>query len=337
MNSRAFATMMLLWASPRLLLGAPQTLTGQQEDSPRPRYDLSRLELPPLRRAELKTALEKRDYKRAEMILVEEAEQDPKSFRATNLLEFAGGVFFLDGEYLNSVIAWKKAEAIAPLDERTRFTLAMAYVKLNRQQLAWPELEELAAAHPGNPLYLYWLARLDYDGQRYLDAIGRLQKVVELDPKMMRAYDLLGLCYDYLGRLDEAIKNFSRAVELNRSQSTPSAWPRLDMAISQIELNQLAEAEKNLREAIGYDSHLPQARYQLGRVLEKQAKYQEAVQALIEAAALDPGYPEPHYLLGRIYQRLGQGPLATAEIQRFQQLQKSRPAPPATKPTSPPN
>jgi tetratricopeptide (TPR) repeat protein len=152
MNSRAFATMMLLWASPRLLLGAPQTLTGQQEDSPRPRYDLSRLELPPLRRAELKTALEKRDYKRAEMILVEEAEQDPKSFRATNLLEFAGGVFFLDGEYLNSVIAWKKAEAIAPLDERTRFTLAMAYVKLNRQQLAWPELEELAAAHPGTSI-----------------------------------------------------------------------------------------------------------------------------------------------------------------------------------------
>jgi tetratricopeptide (TPR) repeat protein len=337
MNSLAVATMMLLWASPQLLLGAPQTLAGQQEGSPRPRYDLSRLELAPIRRAELKTALEKKDYKRAEMILVEEAEQDPKSFRAANLLEFAGGVFFLDGEYLNSVIAWKKAEAIAPLDERTRFTLAMAYIKLNRQQWARPELEEMAAAAPGNPLYLYWLARLDYDSQKYLDAIGRLQKVVELDPKMMRAYDLLGLCYDYLGRFDEAIKNFSRAVELNRSQSTPSAWPRLDMAISQIELNQLAEAEKNLREAIGYDSHLPQARYQLGRVLEKQGKYQEAVQALIEAAALDPGYPEPHYLLGRIYQRLGQGQLATAEIQRFQQLQKSRAAPPATKPTSPPN
>ncbi len=329
MNSLAIATMMLLWPSPQLLLGEPQTLAGQQEDSPTPRYDLSRLELPPGRRTELKIALEKKDYKRAEMILVEEAEQDPKSFRAANLLEFAGGVFFLDGEYLNSVIVWKKAEAIAPLDERASFTLAMAYIRLNRQQWARPELEKLAAAQPGNSLYPYWLARLDYDSQKYLDAIGRLQKVIALEPKMTRAYDLQGLCYDYLGRLDEAIASFSRAVELNRMQPAPSPWPNLDMAISQMELNQLAEAEKNVREAMNYDSRLPQSRYQLGRVLERQGKNQEAVQALKNAAALDPTYPEPHYLLGRMYQRLGQPELAKTEIERFQQLQKPRPTSPA--------
>ena len=96
-----------------------------------------------------------------------------------------------------------------------------------------------------------------------------------------------------------------------------------------MELNQLAEAEKNVREAMNYDSRLPQSRYQLGRVLERQGKNQEAVQALKEAAALDPAYPEPHYLLGRIYQRLGQPELAKTEIERFQQLQKPRSTSPA--------
>src|SRR5712691_5735836 len=121
------------------------TCSYAQETSPEvPRdYDLSRLELSPERRGQVATALRQKDYKKAEEILVAETELDPKSLRAAKLLEFSGGLFFLDGQYVNSVIAWKKAEAIAPLDERTRFTLAMAYVKLNRQQLAWPEMEEL--------------------------------------------------------------------------------------------------------------------------------------------------------------------------------------------------
>ena len=330
---------MVLCASPPLLPQAGQNPAPQLEDLPGVQvpYDLSGLELEAIRRAELETALAKKDYKKAEAILVEESEGDPKSFHAANVLEFAGGIFFLDGQYLNSTIAWKRAEAIAPLDERSRFTMSMAYVKLNRRNWAQAELEKLAAAQPRNPLYLYWLSRLDYDGQKYLPAIQRLQKVVQFDPKMMRAYDLLGLCYDYLGRLDEAIASFSRAIELNRLQSTRSAWPHLDMAISQIELNQLAEAEKNLREAIIYDSRLPQARYQLGRVLEKQGKYQDAVHALNESAALDPAYPEPYYLLGRIHQRLGQGRLAKTEIERFQQLDKARPSSSVVKSSSPPN
>lgn len=58
-------------------------------------------------------------------LLVEEVDADPKSNRAARLLVLAGGVFFLDGQYLNAAIAWKKAEAIAPLDDRSRFTLAI--------------------------------------------------------------------------------------------------------------------------------------------------------------------------------------------------------------------
>src|SRR2546427_552436 len=157
----------------------------------------------------------------------------------------------------------------------------------------------------------------------YSFAIIRLQKVIELDPKMMRAYDTLGLCFDYLGKFDEAVKNYNRAVELNRLQSKPSPWPHVDLAISFIALNRLPEAEKNLREAVGYDPRLPQAHYQLGRVLEMQGDYQAAVESLKQAVALDTAYPEPHYLLGKIYHRLGSEPLSKAEIDRFLELRKA--------------
>ncbi len=299
-------------------------------------HQLSDLQLAPSRLAELEKAINTRDYKPAEKILVEEAEHDLKSSRSAKLLAMAGGIFFLDGQYLQAAIAWKKAEAIAPLDDRNRFTLAMAYVKLNRRDLARPELEKLAAAQEQNPLFLYWLGRLDYDERNYTSAITRLQKVIELDPKMARAYDTLGLCFDYLGKFDEAVKNYNRAIELNRLQSKPSAWPHVDLAISLIALNRLPEAEKNLREAVGYDPQLPQAHYQLGRVLEMQGGYQAAVESLKLAVALAPEYPEPHYLLGKIYHRVGNEPLSKVEIGRFQELRIASEAQPASGSQQPP-
>ena len=299
--------------------------------------DLSDLQITSARRLELEEALNHKDYKKAEAILLEEVERDPKSIRAPRLLVIAGGIFFLDGQYVNSAISWKKAEAIAPLDDRSRFTLAMAYVELNRRDWARPELAKLAAAQPGNPLYLYWLARLDYDAQDYAAAIARLQRVIELNPAMMRAYDTLGLCYDYLGRFDEAIKSYNHAVELNRLQANPSPWPHVDLAISLMAVNQPAEAEKNLRQAVDYDARLPQAHYQLGRVLEMQGEYQAAVQSLKQAIALDPAYSEPHYLLGRLYHRLGEDQLSKKEIAQFQQLKKASETQPGTNSSSSPN
>jgi Flp pilus assembly protein TadD len=307
---------------PPLLAQSPSVQPEEEHPSERV-GDLSELELDPAHRLELEDAMKLRDFRRAEKILVEESEHDPKSLRSAKLLAMAGGVFFLDGQYLESVIAWQRAEAISPLDHRSRFTMAMAYVRLNRRDWARAELEKLRTAQPQNPLYLYWLARLDYDAQNYTTAVARLKKAIALDPKMMRAYDSLGLCYEYLGQSDEAIKSYNRAVELNRQQPKPSPWPHVDLAVTLISVNQLAEAEKSVRDALGYDPRLPQAHYQLGRVLEMRGDYQAAVEALRQAATLDPAYPEPHLLLGRICHRLGESKQGEAEIEQYQRLKKA--------------
>jgi tetratricopeptide (TPR) repeat protein len=335
MRRIAFSISVLLLAASPLSLPA-QTPAAAPEDIPAPSVpgDLSNLPLTPARRLEFEDALKRHDFKQAEMILVEESNREPKSLNAARLLEVTGGLFFLDRQYFDAAIAWKRAEAIAPLNPRSRFTLAMTYVKLGRSDWARLELQKLASTQPASPLYLYWLARLDYDAQGYTAAIGRLQKVVELDSRMMRAYDLLGLCHDYLGQFDEAIKSYTRAVELNRLQAKPSPWPLVDMSISLVALNRLAEAEKNLREALSYDARLPQAHYQLGRVLEMQQQGPAAILSLNQAVALDSTYAEPHYLLGRIYKRMGEGELATTEIERFKQLTKTRNA--EASPASPP-
>jgi tetratricopeptide (TPR) repeat protein len=286
------------------------------------------LPLDAARRAELEAAIRERNYTRAETILVEEINREtgrePKSPRAAKLLVAAGGLFFLDGQFLNSAISYKKAEAIAPLDERSRFTLAMAYIKLNRRDWARAEMEKLSASQPKNALYLYWLARLDYDAQAYNAAIEKLRRVVELDPQMMRAWDNLGLCYDYLGQFEEAVRNYRKAVELNRRQPQPSPWPHLNLAITLISMNTLTEAESQLRLSLRYDSKLPQAHYQLGLILEKQNRNAEAIESLIHASMLDPAYPEPHYTLGRLYQKQGETAKAKEAFAQFQRLKEAK-------------
>lgn len=310
---------------------AAQTATSPLSEAPiaaRPAGVPGDLPLEPTARAAFTEAMGRRDYARAETLLLQaidaELKLDAKSKRAAQLLSVAGGVFFLHGEWMNAAIALKKAEAIAPLQERDRFTLSMAYIRLGRPDWARPEIDALAAAFPQNALYPYWLGRIDYDARQYPAAIAHFERAITLDPQMMRAYDNLGLCFDYLGRYDDAVAQYRRAIELNRKQATPSPWPHLNLGITLLAQNKLADAEAALREALQYDARLPQAHYQLGLALEKRGRIPDAIRAHEQAAQLDVAYPEPHYSLGLLYQKQGEKAKAQSAFARFQELKQKR-------------
>jgi len=273
-------------------------------------------------RATLREAVKARDYARAELLLAGEIERNPKS---QVLLTTVGGIFFLDGKYLNCAIAMKKADALAPLPDRDRFSLALSYIILNHRDSARPELEKLAKTDPRSPLYPYWLGRIDYDAMQFKDAEAHLQKALELDAKFMKAYDNLGLTYEALGEYDDAIRVYQQAILMNRSQPAPSPWPPLNLGALLVKLGKLAEAEVYLDESLKYEPRFPKAHYQMGLMLEKQKKDEQACKELLEAARNDPSYPEPHYLLGEIYTRKGDKPKADAEWQTFQKLRLNSP------------
>lgn len=273
------------------------------------------------RRLRIAEALRAGAYDRAEALLLEIVEAEPRSPEALRLL---GGVFFVQGRHLNAAIAFKKAEAIAPLDERSRFTLAMSYVTLGRRDWARPELEKLAEAHPRNALYPYWTARLDYDDGHYATAIDGLNRAVGLDPTLMRAHDNLGLCYDRLGRFDEAVGSFEEANRLNRGTPTPSAWPPLNYGVLLVGLGRYDEAEPLLRESLKANPRFPQAHYRLGVVLEKKGRAAEAVLELEEASRLDPDFAEPQYALSRLHRRQGDREKADRALERFREIKKAQ-------------
>ncbi len=319
-----------LWLSVSVLLtgflfAGIETLQAQENSAASSlEGPLNDLPLDPPARQEIEAALKSHNYASAEAALVHAADQHPK---VPLIYDYLGRIFFVDGKYLNAAIALKKGDALQPLEEKDRFTLAMAYVALQRPEWARPELAKLAEASPRNPLYPYWQGRLDYDSQNFPAAAAKFQKAIALDPDFMKAYDNLGLCLEGMAKYEEAIQQYRNAIRLNREHNLRSAWPSLNLGTLLVTLDRLDEAEPLFRESLQFDANFAQAHYQLGVLLQKQNKIPEAVKELNRAAALDPAYSEPHYALARLYRRAGNLEQAERELQIFQDLKAKAPAP----------
>jgi len=99
----------------------------------------------------------------------------------------------------------------------------------------------------------------------------------------------------------------------------------LNLGTLLVKLGKLEDARTALQESLRYDSRFPKAHYQMGLLLEKEKKDEEAIEELHLAINYDPAYPDPHYVLGRIYQRLGDKCQAEAAWNTFQKLKKEKP------------
>lgn len=304
-----------------LVLAFALQLPAQTAGDPAPPASpIASLQLTPEMATSLQNAVDGHDYITAEKLLLPEIDRDAHSVRGARLLAYIGTIYFLDHDYVNAAVAWKKSESITPLQPDLRFSQAMVYVHVGRPQWARTSLELLATENPQDALYPYWLGRLDYDGHEYKGAIRHFQRAIELDPHMARAYDNLGLCYFYQNQNELAVSSYEKAIALNREAGRPSAWPHVNLAITLQFLNQLAQAETNLREAIRLDPGFAKAHFQLGTVLEDLHHPKDALGELKEAARLEPAYPEPHMALARIYHKLGDEPAAREEVKTYLRL-----------------
>lgn len=242
-------------------------------------------------------AIHDHDYTKAEGLLIDSIRAHPESAR---LLPLLGGVFFLDRKYLNCASALEKANTAGVLDESSRFTLVMAYVNLNRSDLARPELETLIKIDPKKSLYYYWRGRLAFADQKFDSCIKNQQISASIDPYFSKPHDAMGLCYEAQGNSTQALVEFRQATQLNRTEAQPSAWPPFDLGEELYKLGQFDEAERCVKESLRYDPNFAKGHFQLGLLYEKSGRYEEAIRQLNVATDSDKNYSEPRYVLARI-------------------------------------
>jgi tetratricopeptide (TPR) repeat protein len=214
-------------------------------------------------------------------------------------LEFLGGRMETAAQYL------AEAEQLGDLQEPDGFTLAMAWVRLGRDEDARGELNKLQRQQPGKSLYVYWLGRVDYDERRYAEAVEHLKMATRLDAQSARAWDSLGLAYDMQGDSENALKALQEGARLNRGQAHASPWPPHDLGALLLRMGQTKQAEEALREALRMDPQMAEAHYHLGRALEKDGLNEEAVAEYAAAMAEDKTGSEACYSLALLYRKMG--------------------------------
>jgi tetratricopeptide (TPR) repeat protein len=275
--------------------------------------------LPPDQQQAVAASLSAKDYGHIEAVMAANVTSAGSPASAAELEALLGAIEFMGGRMNRAAEAFRQADSLATLADSDRFTLAMSLVKLGDAKAARTELTRLDGIHPDQSLYLYWLARLDYDQRLYEEAVAKLHLVISRDPTSARAFDNLGLSLDMLGRTDEALSALIKAVNLNRKLSSNSPWPPHNLGYLFFRLQRFHEAEDNLRESLKYDPRFAMCHYHLGRTLESLGREEEAIAEYHSAGTLDPKLAEPLYSLGRIYRRhdrLADADSAFAEYKR---------------------
>ena len=167
-----------------------------------------------------------------------------------------------------------------PLDAAHRL-LGMILFERGEVDAALNEFTRAIELRPG-----YWLHHSTKGvaalrANRYGQAEAPFLRAIELQPDHADAYGYLGTVYLYSGRRDRAIEYYKRSIQ---ASPTPAAWSNLGAALS--DGGQLEEALDAFRQAVALRPRDPLLHRNLGDVLARLGKRDEARSAYTEGARL---------------------------------------------------
>jgi tetratricopeptide (TPR) repeat protein len=193
---------------------------------------------------------------------------------------------------------------------------------------AW--LAKAYAADPDNSLTLYLWGRAAYNRQHFEEAASHFEQCLQLKPDNARALGQLGLAYQRLGKTDEAIAAYRRAITLSGSKSEDvpeDAATRIDLGSLLVETGKAEEAVPVLAEAARLIPADMRAHRELGKAYLRISELDKARVELESARRLDAENAPVHFLLSQVYNRLGRTEEARRESETYAALSKQGSAP----------
>ena len=223
-------------------------------------------------------------------LLLSSCAGDPQKAKVKYLA--SGQKYMKKGQYASAVIEYRNALKLDPRFVDAYYQLAQADLAQHDWRAAYDSLEK-AIALDANRLdarldrgRLYLAAR-DFGGVTgggFKKAEDEANFVLQRDPKNVGAYQLLGAALISEQKPDAALAAFSKIAEL-----TPNdASTYVNMALVEISLRRLPEAEQHLKQAIQVNPKSVQANIDLANFYHLQGKLPEAQQVLQAATQNSP-------------------------------------------------
>jgi tetratricopeptide (TPR) repeat protein len=311
---------------------------------------------------------------------------DPQSSSAWTGL---GVLLYGSGKAQAAYESLQKALTIDPAAPRAELFLALSEADLRKCSDATPVLtKHFASEAPGNLQRLTGLALLGCDAEASdplpaLETAVRLRQLYPSDPDVLyesaelytrmwdetagellskhpasyRVHELAGEVYEAQNNYDQAIREYSLAIEQNPKmpqmhyrigqlylkQAGPDADDKAmsefqkeklvdpqsavaDLAMAGIDMHaqKLSDAQPLYDEAARLDPSLVEAKVGLAKILLAQHQADEATQQLQAIIAENPGSAEAHYVLMTAYRQQKKMPEAAEQMAIFNRLQKER-------------
>jgi Tfp pilus assembly protein PilF len=161
-----------------------------------------------------------------------------------------------------------------------------------------------------------------YTQRELSKAIQAYQKVIELDPTYVEAYNNLGIIYQMVGDVDRAFRAYQKSTEIN---------PRYEKGHNNLGIllflnGRYEEAVEAFQKALAINSNNIESHINLGILFKKKGQGEKAIESYRKALAIDPLHKETHYNMALLYEQLENLELAVNHYQQFIRLSsKSHP------------
>jgi protein O-mannosyl-transferase len=193
--------------------------------------------------------------------IVEEAfRQSPNH---PDALDAMGTLALLRGRVQDAVSYYEAVLKLRPPTPAALVKVGAVYEKLGRTADAVAKYQQALGINKSYAPALDALGYAELRQGQYADAAAHLQEAVRLDPRLAAAHASLGGALQALGRLDESIAAYKRALEFPENAS--SALVHNAFGVSLAQRGRMTEAIAEFREALRLDPSLQDARANLTR------------------------------------------------------------------------
>ena len=155
-----------------------------------------------------------------------------------------------------------------------------------------------------------------YNQRQFSKAIQAYQKVIELDPTYIEAYNNLGIICQEIGDVDRAFEAFQKSIEINPQYE--KGHNNLGILLYLKGRNE--EALEAFQKALAINPNNIESHINLGVLFKKQGQLDKAIESYQKALDINPLHKEIYYNIALLYEQSGNIDLAIGHYQQFIRL-----------------
>lgn len=227
---------------------------------------------------------------------------------------------FREGKAAESLKEYTRAAQLRTPSAADLKWVALDYVLLNDYKDASKWMSFSLSMDQNDEEAWYGMGRIAYTLNNFKQAQACYEQALKLHPQDVNAENNLGLTYEAVYKLDDAIAAYRTAIEWQRNSPHPSEQPYLNLATVLLNQNKVDQALSLLQKAISISPNDATVLGQLARANLLQNRLPDAESELRHALQSKPNDSSLHYQLGRVLQKENKLEEAKAEFAKTSAL-----------------